>query len=171
MARLAYPSIDAVPAELIADITAQRGGKLLNLYHMLLHSPPVARGWLTLLTAIRQQCTLAARYRELVIMRIAVINGANYEYAQHVPHALAAGLQESDLSALQAWMSHPGWTQADRAVLAYTDAMTKDVQVAAAVFNALRPHFDEREIVELTATIASYNLVSRFLEALQIDHD
>jgi alkylhydroperoxidase family enzyme len=35
----------------------------------------------------------------------------------------------------------------------------------------VRPYFDEREIVELSATIAAYNLVSRFLEALQIDHD
>ena len=143
----------------------------LNLYRMLLHSPPVAAGWLNLLTAIRQQCTLDARYRELVIMRIAVINGADYEYVQHIPHALAAGLTESDYTALHEWMSYGAWTPEDRAVLAYTDAMTREVQVSDPIFAAVAEHFDERETVELTATIAAYNLVSRFLEALQVDHD
>ena len=55
--------------------------------------------------------------------------------------------------------------ETDRAVLAYTDAMTKEIHVSDAVFAALKPHFDERELVELSATIGGYNLVSRFLEA------
>jgi alkylhydroperoxidase family enzyme len=46
--------------------------------------------------------------------------------------------------------------------------MTKDIHVPDAVFDAMRVHFDETGIVELTATIAAYNMVSRFLEALQI---
>lgn len=49
--------------------------------------------------------------------------------------------------------------------------MTRDVQVSDATFDALRPHFNERAIVEITATVAAYNMVSRFLGALQIDHD
>src|SRR3970040_1226369 len=71
-------------AALAAQIRKERG-KLHNLYRMLLNSPPVARGWLNLLTAVRQQCKLPARYRELVILRIALINGADYEYKSHVP--------------------------------------------------------------------------------------
>jgi alkylhydroperoxidase family enzyme len=39
------------------------------------------------------------------------------------------------------------------------------------VFAAVRRSFDDREIVELTATVGAYNLVSRFLEALKIDHE
>ena len=42
---------------------------------------------------------------------------------------------------------------------------------SGANIQAVKPHFDDREMVELTATIAAYNLVSRFLEALQVDHD
>jgi len=56
-------------------------------------------------------------------------------------------------------------------VLAYCESMTRDVQVPDAVFNGVRNHFSEKEIVELTATIAAYNLVSRFLEAIKIDHE
>jgi len=171
MARISYPDPDKMTRELVADIIAQRGGKLLNLYRMLLHSPPVAAGWLALLTAIRQQCVLDARYRELAIMRVAIVNGAQYEYAQHEPHALAAGLPESELADLEQWTSFDGWAPTDRAVLAYTDAMTREIKVPEATFEAVRAQFSEREIVELTATIGAYNLVSRFLEALQVDHD
>ena len=75
-------------AALIAQIKEERGGRLINLYKMLLNSPPVARGWLNLLTAVRQQCQLASRYRELAILRIAILNGADYEYVSHVPIGL-----------------------------------------------------------------------------------
>ena len=47
--------------------------------------------------------------------------------------------------------------------------MTRDVHVPDDVFVRVREHLNEREVVELTATIAAYNCVSRFLEALRID--
>ena len=60
----------------------------------------------------------------------------------------------------------------ERAVLAYTDAMTLQVQVPDHVFAAVSALHTAPEIVEITATIAAYNMVSRFLEALQIhSHD
>jgi len=173
MARIAYVDDTTHPeaAALAQRIRAERGGKLLNLYKMLLNSPPVAQGWLTLLTAIRQQCNLPGRYRELAILRIAVLNDAPYEFKQHIPFALKEGTTEAQMQALREPVIDESFDAKERAVLAYTDAMTRDIRVKDAVFEALRPHFDEREIVELTATIAAYNLVSRFLEALQIDHD
>jgi alkylhydroperoxidase family enzyme len=54
------------------------------------------------------------------------------------------------------------------AVLAYVDAMTVSVAVPDAIFERLRQHFNDREVVEITATIAAYNCVSRFLVALDV---
>ena len=54
------------------------------------------------------------------------------------------------------------------AVLAYTDAMTRDVTVPDEVFENLKAQFTDKEIVEITATIAAYNCVSRFLVALDV---
>ena len=169
MARIAYVDQNAPDiAPLAGRITAERG-KVLNLYRMLLHSPPIAEGWLKLFTAIRQQGTLNGRIRELVILRIAVINRADYEFGQHVPFALKEGITQPQIDALRDGETTAFDDPADRVALAYADSMTCDVHVPDAVFDALQPHFDERGIVELTATIAGYNLVSRFLEALQID--
>jgi len=55
----------------------------------------------------------------------------------------------------------------ERTVLALTDAMTRDVQVPHALFEAIAQYFDLRAVTELVATIAAYNMVSRFLEALR----
>jgi len=171
MARLAYGDENSSPAvRALADqIRKERDGRMLNLYGMLLNAPPVAEGWLALFTAIRQQCTLRGDYRELVILRVALLNGASYEYQAHLPIALREGVTQVQLDTLDRWQESDALTLAQRAVLAYTDAMTQDIHVPDAVFEALRGHFNQREIVELTATIGGYNLVSRFLEALAVD--
>jgi alkylhydroperoxidase family enzyme len=170
MARIAYPDpTNPETAPLVERIKAERG-KLVNLYGMLLHSPPVAEGWLAFLTAIRQKSSLPGRIRELVILRIAVINAADYEFRAHAPIALAEGVSQGQIDALCASDFEP-FDAVGRATLVYCDSMTRDVNVPDTVFQAVRVHFTERELVELTATIGAYNLVARFLEALQIDHE
>ena len=55
------------------------------------------------------------------------------------------------------------------AVLKYTDAMTRDVYVDSETFQNLKTQgFNDREVVEITATAAMYNCVSRFLVALDV---
>lgn len=172
MARLPYPDVDRPDlAPLVERIKRERGGRMLNLYRMLLHSPSMAEGWLAFFTAVRQKGALAGRHRELAILRIAVLNGAQYEFKAHVPFALAEGLTQAQLDALGADRTPEGLGEADRAVLAYAEAMTRAVRVPDAVFARVRGHFAERELVELTVTIAGYNCVSRFLEAIQVDHE
>jgi len=171
MARIGFgdENANSTVKALAQQIRQERGG-IGDLYRILLHSPPVAQGWLNLLTAVRQRCELPGRYREIVIIRIAILNGARYEHESHIPHALKEGLTQSQVDALAHWQNSDAFGEADRAVLAYTDAMTKEIQVNDSVFAAVRSHFDDRLLVELTVTIASYNLVSRFLEAFQIGH-
>jgi alkylhydroperoxidase family enzyme len=170
MARIPYADEkDPEIAALADQIRKERGGRILNLYRMLLNSPPVASGWLNLLTAIRQQAILSGRFRELAILRIAIVNGADYEYRAHIPFALKEGASQAQVDALRDWRASDRFDETERAVLAYTDAMTEDVQVSDEVFSAVGSRFNPREMTELTATIAAYNLVSRFLEALKVD--
>jgi len=168
MARLPYADLTRSDiAPLIEQITNERGSVLL-LYQMLLQSPAVARGWLNHLTGIRHQSSLPGDIREMVIMRVAMLNRAPYEADQHAPIALKEGMTQAQLDCLSEWQQSDLFRPIERAVLAYTDAMTLDVQVSDATFAEVRHYFSERGMVELTATIATYNMVSRFLEALQI---
>jgi 4-carboxymuconolactone decarboxylase len=159
----------------IADLIRERRGRELRpLDELLLLSPPVAEGWSVLLSAIRGQLQLDERLRELVILRIAVLNGADYEWQAHEPHALRCGVTPAKIAAVRHVPGHQDSDGSDDfdadelAVLAYTDAMTRDVTVAPEVYAAIAALLNPRELVELTATIATYNMVSRFLVALEI---
>ncbi|MEO8627650.1 MAG: carboxymuconolactone decarboxylase family protein [Betaproteobacteria bacterium] len=173
MARVPYiDDISHPELKPLADrIRNERGGKLLNLYRALLNSPKIAEAWLQFFTVIRQQSDLPDRYRELAIMVIAVVNGADYEFRQHVPFALSAGLSQAQLDTLASWRESTLFDAADRAVLDYAESMTRDVHVPQSVFDAVAQHFDAHLIVDLSATIGGYNLVSRVLEALKVDHE
>lgn len=172
MALIPYADLTHPDSKPLVDRIEAERGSVLHLYQMLLHSPPVAAGWLGYLTAIRQQSSLPGALRELVIMRVAVLNGAPYEADQHAPIALREGVSQAQLDALDDWAAADCFSDQQRAVLAYTDAMTHTVQVPAKVSQAVRGFLSDRLLVELTATIAAYNMVSRFLEALQIhSHD
>lgn len=172
MARIPYADLSAPEAQpLVQRIVAERGS-VLHLYQMLMHSPPLAEGWLGFMTRVRQQLALPGDLRELVIMRIAHLNGAPYEADQHAPIALKEGLAPGQLDALADWRAASEcYTPLQREVLALCDAMTREVHVDAAVVQAVRERLGERQLVELVGTIASYNMVSRFLEALQIHSD
>jgi len=168
MARIPYADLNNPEAKpLVERIVAERGG-VLHLYQMLLHSPPVASGWLNYLTAIRQQSTLSGALRELVIMRIAILNGAPYEAEQHAPIALKEGVTQAQLNELATWQDSTLFDATQRAVLGYTDAMTRDIHVSPEIFATVKAVMSDRLLVELTATVGAYNMVSRFLEALQI---
>ncbi|MFF3504636.1 carboxymuconolactone decarboxylase family protein [Streptomyces sp. NPDC003247] len=168
MARL--PGTDGA-GDIAARIRERRGGDLRPLDRMLLHSPQLAAGWNSLLGAIRQRIELPADIRELVILRIAVLNRADYEWAAHEADARAAGLGDRQFDALRGTDagSHPALDERQRRVIAYTDAMTRDVHVPTAVFDAVRDDFTTPELVELTATVAAYSMVSRFLVALDVE--
>ncbi|MFM7532871.1 MAG: carboxymuconolactone decarboxylase family protein [Rubrivivax sp.] len=172
MARLPYASLDDPALQpLVERITAERGS-VLHLYQMLLHSPPLAQGWLAFFTALRQRLDLPGDLRELVIMRIAHLNGAPYEAEQHRPIALREGLAPEQLDALPDWEASTTFTPAQQRVLRLTDAITREIHFDEALLQAVRADLGERQTVELVATVAGYNLVSRFLEALQIhSHD
>lgn len=160
-------------AELVDAIKARRKGRLINLDRMLLHSPPYAKGWNALLGAVRRDLQLPPRVRELAICAVARLNDAGYEWHHHAPEFLAAGGSQAQLDALAdvaaAARREPLFDERDRAALQLTFEMTRSVKVSNATLERARDLFGHRQVVELIGTIAAYNMVSRFLEALQID--
>lgn len=176
MPRIPYqPSDLAEPAELVAAIRARRGGTLISLDRMLLHSPPLAAGWNAHLKAVRTQLALDARLRELAICAVAALNGAEYEFHHHAPELLRAGAPAAQVEALRdperALQDEALWEPAARAVLALTIEMTRKVAVSDETFAAAHAALGDRATVELVAVVATYNMVSRFLVALDITQE
>jgi alkylhydroperoxidase family enzyme len=157
-------------AALIERIRKGRRGTIINVYKLLLHSPDVASAWLDLVNAVRWKVDLEGRLREVVIVRIGYLNRSNYVVKQHVPlHTAPEGMTQEECNALADWRISKYFSERERAALAYADAMTRDIDVADAVFAELRKHFNDRQIVELTVLIGTYNMHTRVGQALQID--
>ena len=159
--------------ELVAMIRKRRGGDMLNLDRMLLHSPPYAKGWNSLLGAVRQDLELSPRIRELSICAIARLTDAPYERHQHAPVFLKAGGTQVQLDALDdvaAAVRNTGlFSEKERAALQITIESTRDIRVDPKTFAHVRALFGDRQTVELVGTIAAYNMVARFLVALGVD--
>lgn len=166
---LVQPGTRPELATIEARIQAERG-RISTLYQALLNSAPIAEGWEAMLTAVRKRTQVPPALRELIILRVAVLNGADYEFDAHVPHALQAGLAQARIDAAREEGIAPLFTPEERLVLELTDCMTRDIQVPAPLFHAVQRHFGSTVSVEITATAAAYNMVSRFLLALGIQH-
>lgn len=150
----------------------QARGRISPLYQVLLHSPPIAHGWEQMLSAVRNHNSIPAAIRELVILRVAVLNGAPYEFEAHVPHAQAAGVSDAAIAATRQLPldAQAPLSEVQRIALDLADAMTRGIEVPDALYARVQAHFDAQGQLDLVATVAAYNMVSRLLVALRIGH-
>ena len=165
---------DAGPPDVVGPIRARRpGGKLLNLDRMLLNSPAFAQGWNTMFGVIRGKLAVPAKLRELTIMSIGVLNHAEYEWFQHEGEFLKAGGTKEQLASLRnpsaALTDSKHFDEAERATLALTWEMTRDLDVKPATMSRIRAVLPDQQVVELIGTIAGYNMVSRFAVATGLE--
>ncbi len=159
-------------AELVGKLKSGRRGNLINTYRALLHSPALAQSWFDHSNAVRWRTSLNGRLREIVIIRVAILNRCDYVVKQHIPElALPEGLTMDECEALKDWQSSGAFSASEQAALAYADAMTRDIDVPDDVFATLKSHFNDREILELTVLIASYAMNTRVLQALKVDRE
>lgn len=167
---------EAAPRDpaLVDAILKRRGGALLALDRALLWSEPLARGWNAYLGAVRREVSISPRLKEIAICTVARETGAQYEFDHHWPEYVRAGgdealrphIQDADSAA-----TDTRFTDDERLVIQYALAMTRDVRVPDSLFALMRRRFPTTELVELTAAIATYNMVARFLVALQVGSD
>ena len=157
-------------AALIEKIRGARGGRLINIYRLMLHSPALAEAWFNLNQAARYGTEIDGRCRELIIMRIAILNRCDYVLKTHAAqYALKEGLTREQVDRLGDWNASNLFDARQRALLAYSDAMTRDIEVPDDVFTEVKKHFTERQTVELTMLVGAYNMLTRVLNALKVD--
>ena len=166
---LVQPGTRAELADVESRIMAERG-RVSLLYQVLLNSGPIASGWERMLTAVRNQTGVPADLRELMILRVAVLNGARFEYDAHIPHAQKAGVSDEKITAVENETLPDVFAPLERLVLDLTDAMTRQIVVPDDLMGRVQQHFDPKGVVELVATVAAYNMVSRLLVALNVVH-
>ena len=100
---------------------------------------------------------------ELVKLRASQINGCAYCIDMHTKDARSLGESEQRLYGVIAWRETPFYTERERAALAWTEAVTKisEDQVPDEVYDQVRKHFSEKELVDLTLAVIAINSWNR----------
>lgn len=156
--------------ESVFESIRARGGEPSPLYRTLAYAPALLEAWASFARALRYRISIERSLVELVIMRLAQLSRAQYQWAYHWQPALAAGITEAQLNGLEAWRDRAEFNSRQRTALGYAEAMFSG-GVTDSLFSGLNREFDARSLVELTLTIGFYINVGRVLDALQIEVD
>jgi alkylhydroperoxidase family enzyme len=114
---------------------------------------------------------LEPRFRELAILRTAIVGDCKFEYSQHLKVARAVGIPDAKINALKSWTTSEHFDQAERAVMAAADELIGRNLVEDATFAALKHHFSDEQIVELFMVIATYRMHGLLVRALHLEFD
>jgi AhpD family alkylhydroperoxidase len=153
------------------DRIEQGGSPVPTLYRALANAPELLAAWTQFAWPLRFASHTPRALRELLILRVAQLTGAEYEWVQHHRMALEAGVDAELIASLSDWRTSDRVDELTRAALAVTDELVLAGTVGDATFAALADHLDARGLVELILTASFYCCVSRVLNALHIDID
>jgi alkylhydroperoxidase family enzyme len=170
MARLPYVEPEKASAELRELL--ERLPVKLNIFKLMANAETCFRPMLQLGTAVLTRQKLSGKLRELAILRVARLSGAEYEWVQHVPIAKAVGASDEQVAALEAGRADaPCFDATERAVLAFTSELCAAARPSDVAFDELAGHLSPQEIVELVIAIGYYMLIARLMETARIDLD
>jgi alkylhydroperoxidase family enzyme len=115
---------------------------------------------------------LSPQLRELGQLRAGYARGSRFVFSQHCKAARAVGLGEEKVQAIKAWSVATCYSPVERAVLAYTDCLVLEGgRVPDAVFDALRAHLSDVEILEFTYVTCTYDMHAVMSRALRLEYD
>ncbi len=170
MARVRDVDIDEVPEDIRPTYARFAGeyGPFLNQVKVFAHRPPAVKHLMGLLLDLAEEALLPKRYLEIVLVVVSKLNECRYCVAHHAPRLVDQGLApESVANILEP--DCPGLDAVDRLVRDYAvQVTTKPQYMRDGIFDELKKHFTEAEIVELTLRTALCGFFNRFNDALQI---
>ena len=148
----------------------EKQGPILNIFRAMSHSPEALRRFMKFGSYFLGEGKLDPKLRELAILRAGYLCRSPYEFSQHVSFGRRTGLSDSQIRGI----AEPNvalFDSREMAVLTYAGELTTDSRVSDATFAAVAAFLNDEEVVELTMVTSFYNMVSRTLNALQVDVD
>jgi alkylhydroperoxidase family enzyme len=160
----------------VYDGVLKQWGRISNFSKILAHQPAALQGWMLPNDAIRLKNVKSdpdyVRIQQLVIIKTSALNQSAYCLSHNVPLGKKVGLTAAQIAAAQGgdYMSSAELDDRQKAAIRWAEAVTlmraRDDEQA---FAAMKRHFSEKEIVELTIFCGMWNYSNRLCEALHVD--
>ena len=173
MARLpALRSDDLAPEQqAVFDKIAAGRGFVPRLYGVMANAPDGMAAFIEFTDILRADSPLPTAHKELTILLVGKLTEAQTIVSAHTSFAKAAGVSGDQIEELSAWRRSDRFSAEERAMFAYIEAVTRNIRVGNEIWQAVRSHFSDAELTDLTLVIGCYNMVARFLEPLEIEVD
>jgi alkylhydroperoxidase family enzyme len=150
----------------------ERGGpKGLNALGTLAHHPELTRAFNTFNGHILFATTLTTRQRELIVLRVATLRNAPYEWAQHVVQGRNAGLSDDEIAAVREGHDPARWTPLENALLTAADELVATANVTDATWSALAAELDEQQLMDVVFTVGAYEIVAMAFNSFGVELD
>ena len=144
------------------------GQPVINLFATLVRFPALYRARGAQSAYIRTRSTLSGRVREMLILRIGWLCGAEYEWAQHAPIGRREGLTDDEIRDVAIGPDASGWSELDAALLRAADELHRDDTVSDSTWAMLAESYSDQELIDVVVTVAGYRLVSMMLNSLGV---
>jgi 4-carboxymuconolactone decarboxylase len=142
-----------------------------NVIGTLAHHPELARAYCTFNGHLLMMTTLSERHREMVIMRLAAVRSADYEWVQHLFMAKDAGVDDEEIKAIVEGPDAASWSDEDAAILRAVDDLLVDGSIGSDTWKTLTSYLDTRQILDLIFTAGSYDIMARMCKSLGVEID
>jgi alkylhydroperoxidase family enzyme len=168
---LADDALTPAQRDALAPLTAP-GRPALNIFRTLAHAPEALVAFLAWGSYIlSKKNALAAREREIVVLRTGALCRSGYEWTQHVEIGKRAGLTRDEIEAIKAGPDAPSWSGADAALLRMCDELHARQFVCDATWAALKAHFSDKQCMDAVFTAGQYTQVSMMLNTFGVELD
>ena len=137
--------------------------KGLNVLGTFAHHPELARAFFAFNGHLLFASTLTPRQRELLVLRVAALRGATYEWEQHARLAADNGIDAVEVARVAAGADAPGWSPLEQALLRAADELVRDAAIGDATWAVLAATFDERQLLDLVFTVGAYDALAMAL--------
>ena len=170
MSRIPLTSIEDQP-EPVRQWMARRGN--LNVFRLLANAPRVFPGWTQMVDELFASPTFSPRMREVVILRVAHLQGSRYELGQHVGIARTAGLTEQQIDAIldNGDLDAANFSRPERTALDITTELCSTHRLCDDTFAAAHAAFGDEALTELLMIISCYYGLALVLNAADLDVD
>jgi 4-carboxymuconolactone decarboxylase len=170
MSRIPLASIEPLP-EPIRDFMTRRGE--LAVFRLLANAPQVFQGWSQMVDELYDSPTFSLRMKELVILRVAHMQGSRYELRRHIGIAHAAGLTEQQINAIVGIddLDAARFDETERAALDLVTELCTTHQLRNDTFAMAIDTFGTEALTELLMIVSCYYGLALVLNAVDLDVD
>jgi alkylhydroperoxidase family enzyme len=145
--------------------------KGLNVLGMLARHPALAQAYNTFNGHVLFATTLSPRQREMLVLRVAVVRDAVYEWKQHVVLAADAGLSPDEVASIRDGPSAPGWSPFDAALISAVDELLRSATITDQTWEVLAAEFDAQQLMDLVFTVGAYDVLAMAFRSFGIPLD